>query len=80
MPAYSRDIGADAAWPAEATRRMNRMYRWQRYIYDATRRYYLLGRDRLIAGLRMGRRIGGEKGESQSESRPHRRFLRRPER
>jgi S-adenosylmethionine-diacylgycerolhomoserine-N-methlytransferase len=52
MPAYSQDIGTDAAWPAEATRRMNRMYRWQRHIYDATRRYYLLGRDRLIAGLR----------------------------
>jgi S-adenosylmethionine-diacylgycerolhomoserine-N-methlytransferase len=51
MPAYSRDIGADAARPAEATRRMNRMYRRQRHIYDATRRYYLLGRDRLIAGL-----------------------------
>lgn len=51
MPVYSQDIGADAAWPAEATRRMNRMYRWQRHIYDATRRYYLLGRDRLIAGL-----------------------------
>src|ERR1700710_1656778 len=52
MSAYSRDVGTSAAWPAEATRRMNRMYRWQRHIYDATRRYYLLGRDRLIAGLR----------------------------
>jgi S-adenosylmethionine-diacylgycerolhomoserine-N-methlytransferase len=51
MTAYSRNIGADAAWPAEATRRMNRMYRRQRHIYDATRRFYLLGRDRLIAGL-----------------------------
>jgi S-adenosylmethionine-diacylgycerolhomoserine-N-methlytransferase len=51
MSAYSHDIGADASWPAEATRRMNRMYRWQRHIYDGTRRYYLLGRDRLIAGL-----------------------------
>ena len=30
---------------------MNRMYRRQRHIYDGTRRYYLLGRDRLIAGL-----------------------------
>jgi S-adenosylmethionine-diacylgycerolhomoserine-N-methlytransferase len=30
---------------------MNRMYRRQRYIYDGTRRYYLLGRDQLIAGL-----------------------------
>jgi S-adenosylmethionine-diacylgycerolhomoserine-N-methlytransferase len=52
MPAYSSDIGAGAPRPAEATRRMNRMYRWQRHIYDATRRYYLLGRDQLIAGLR----------------------------
>jgi S-adenosylmethionine-diacylgycerolhomoserine-N-methlytransferase len=41
-----------AAWPNEATRRMNRMYRRQRHIYDGTRRYYLLGRDQLIAGLR----------------------------
>jgi S-adenosylmethionine-diacylgycerolhomoserine-N-methlytransferase len=52
MPAYSRDIGADTSWPVEATRRMNRMYRRQRHIYDGTRRYYLLGRDQLIAGLR----------------------------
>ena len=27
---------------------MNAMYRYQRYIYDATRKFYLLGRDRLI--------------------------------
>ena len=51
MSATSPDIGADAAWPTEATGRMNRMYRWQRHIYDLTRRYYLLGRDRLIARL-----------------------------
>src|SRR3979490_1673114 len=51
MRAYSPDIGADTAWPAEATDRMNRMYRRQRHISDATRRYYLLGRDQLIAGL-----------------------------
>ncbi|MGD9507830.1 MAG: class I SAM-dependent methyltransferase [Geminicoccaceae bacterium] len=31
--------------------RMARMYRPQKHIYDLTRRYYLLGRDRLIAGL-----------------------------
>lgn len=30
---------------------MDGVYRWQRHIYDATRKYYLLGRDRLIAGL-----------------------------
>ena len=45
------DDSAEAAWSTEATGRMNRMYRWQRYIYDATRRYYLLGRDQLIDGL-----------------------------
>ena len=52
MSLYSQDVGADASWPVEATRRMNRMYRRQRHIYDGTRRYYLLGRDRLIADLK----------------------------
>lgn len=56
MSAFSSDAGtdnscADRSWPVEATRRMNRMYRRQRHIYDGTRRYYLLGRDQLIAGL-----------------------------
>src|ERR1700688_4480203 len=54
MSAYTRDIGTDSSWPVEATRRMNRMYRRQRHIYDGTRRYYLLGRDQLISGLRPG--------------------------
>jgi len=31
--------------------RMDRMYRHQRHIYDLSRKFYLLGRDRLIAGL-----------------------------
>jgi S-adenosylmethionine-diacylgycerolhomoserine-N-methlytransferase len=53
MSAYSRDIGgADSSRPVEATRNMNRMYRRQRHIYDGTRRYYLLGRDQMISGLR----------------------------
>jgi S-adenosylmethionine-diacylgycerolhomoserine-N-methlytransferase len=30
---------------------MDGVYRRQRHIYDLTRKYYLLGRDRLIAGL-----------------------------
>ncbi|MFT3730027.1 MAG: class I SAM-dependent methyltransferase [Hyphomicrobium sp.] len=30
---------------------MDGMYRHQRYIYDLTRRYYLIGRDEMIAGL-----------------------------
>ena len=32
---------------------MDRMYRVQRHIYDLTRAYYLLGRDRLISELRL---------------------------
>jgi len=31
--------------------RLDRIYRHQRHIYDVSRAYYLLGRDRLIAGL-----------------------------
>ncbi len=30
---------------------MDRVYRYQRHIYDLTRKYYLLGRDHLIASL-----------------------------
>ncbi len=30
---------------------MDRVYRHQRHVYDLTRKYYLLGRDRLIADL-----------------------------
>lgn len=35
----------------DARASMDRMYRYQRYIYDLTRKYYLFGRDRLIAEL-----------------------------
>ena len=31
-----------------AFEKMDRMYRYQRYFYDFTRKYYLLGRDKLI--------------------------------
>ena len=34
--------------------RMDAIYRSQRHFYDLTRKYYLLGRDRLIAGLAAG--------------------------
>jgi S-adenosylmethionine-diacylgycerolhomoserine-N-methlytransferase len=37
--------------PASHAELMDGVYRWQRHIYDLTRKYYLLGRDRLIAGL-----------------------------
>ena len=36
---------------AGAADRMNRMYRHQRHVYNITRKYYLLGRDRLIGRL-----------------------------
>lgn len=31
---------------------MDRMYRWQRHVYDLTRRYYLLGRDQMLDELK----------------------------
>lgn len=34
-----------------AAQHMDAIYRYQRYIYDASRKYYLLGRDKLIAEL-----------------------------
>jgi S-adenosylmethionine-diacylgycerolhomoserine-N-methlytransferase len=36
---------------ASAATSMDRIYRYQRHFYDATRRNFLLGRDTLIAGL-----------------------------
>jgi len=33
---------------------MDRMYRLTRHVYDLTRAYYLLGRDRLLAGIATG--------------------------
>ncbi len=39
----------DTAEAADShAQRMDRMYRIQRHVYDATRKYYLLGRDRTI--------------------------------
>ncbi|WP_214469834.1 class I SAM-dependent methyltransferase [Mesorhizobium sp. dw_380] len=37
--------------PASHAELMDGVYRWQRHIYDLTRKYYLLGRDRLISDL-----------------------------
>lgn len=36
---------------SSAAESMDRMYRYQRLVYDLTRKYYLLGRDKLISGL-----------------------------
>ena len=44
------DSGAEPAGrPADQAVAMDRMYRLTRHIYDVTRAYYLLGRDRLLA-------------------------------
>jgi S-adenosylmethionine-diacylgycerolhomoserine-N-methlytransferase len=37
---------------ADHAAHMDGIYRYQRYVYDLTRKYYLLGRDRMIADLR----------------------------
>lgn len=44
-------IARAATAPDDMRNRMERMYRPQRLIYDATRKHYLLGRDRLIREL-----------------------------
>ena len=36
---------------SEAFQNMDKMYRHQRYFYDLTRKYYLLGRDKMIAEM-----------------------------
>ncbi len=36
---------------SDAFKNMDRMYRLQRYFYDFTRKYYLLGRDRLLGEM-----------------------------
>jgi S-adenosylmethionine-diacylgycerolhomoserine-N-methlytransferase len=52
MSSYSFEISDEAPQASDALLRMNRMYRWQRHVYDATRLYYLLGRDGMITNLR----------------------------
>jgi S-adenosylmethionine-diacylgycerolhomoserine-N-methlytransferase len=42
---------APLATNGDHSRLMDQVYRHQRHIYDATRKYYLLGRDRMIRGL-----------------------------
>lgn len=43
-----------AAVASDAAERMERMYRWQRHLYDVSRKYYLWGRDRLVDELALG--------------------------
>jgi len=41
-------VSTDPSPETNPARKMDRMYRWTRHVYDATRKYYLLGRDRMI--------------------------------
>lgn len=43
---------SDAAEPSADPHLMDRIYRRQRHVYDPTRKFFLLGRDRLIAELK----------------------------
>jgi S-adenosylmethionine-diacylgycerolhomoserine-N-methlytransferase len=45
------DEGAPVS-TGDHARHMDGIYRYQRYVYDATRKYYLLGRDLLLDDLR----------------------------
>lgn len=47
----SMNLEADASPADDQKSAMERMYRLQRHFYDATRAYYLLGRDQLINRL-----------------------------
>jgi S-adenosylmethionine-diacylgycerolhomoserine-N-methlytransferase len=54
MPAKPGAASRPLTGIAATTQLMNRIYRRQRHIYDVTRRWFLLGRGRLIADLRPG--------------------------
>ena len=49
MAAFTSMSGAP--YPESHPGLMDRVYRRQRHVYDFTRKYYLFGRDQLIAGL-----------------------------
>ncbi len=51
MDRSQHEVHEDASGGASAARHMDAIYRYQRYIYDVSRKYFLLGRDRLIEGL-----------------------------
>lgn len=53
-PAAPVSSSNNAGGPADHAVAMDRMYRFTRHVYDATRAYYLLGRDRLLAKVQTG--------------------------
>jgi S-adenosylmethionine-diacylgycerolhomoserine-N-methlytransferase len=55
-PTASQPVSSNPArkGPSEQAVAMDRMYRLTRHIYDLTRAYYLLGRDRMLAKVATG--------------------------
>lgn len=53
-PAGSAGDAVGHESPKEQAVAMDRMYRFTRHIYDITRAYYLLGRDRMLAQVQTG--------------------------
>lgn len=53
-----------AAPPVPHGALMDSVYRWQRHIYDLTRKYYLFGRDRMLRGLGL---VGRGQGQAVLE-------------
>ena len=55
-PAAGRPVSSNPAHtgPSDQAVAMDRMYRLTRHIYDLTRAYYLLGRDRMLAKVATG--------------------------
>ncbi len=53
-PAGSAGDALSHESPKEQAVAMDRMYRFTRHIYDITRAYYLLGRDRMLAQVPTG--------------------------
>jgi S-adenosylmethionine-diacylgycerolhomoserine-N-methlytransferase len=63
--------------PESTARRMDRIYRWQRHVYDLTRPLILPGRDRLLDGIRLppeGRFLEVGCGTARNLSRLARRY------
>lgn len=56
VPTAGQPVSSNPArkGPSEQAAAMDRMYRLTRHIYDLTRAYYLLGRDRMLAKVATG--------------------------
>ncbi|MBI1368450.1 MAG: methyltransferase domain-containing protein [Planctomycetes bacterium] len=61
----TRGLANHVAPLADHAGRMDRMYRFTRHVYDASRKYYLLGRDQLLS--RIARDMDGGSGVAVCE-------------